>query len=163
MGRKWVMQNGKVRKIGLVTVWLGWLVYWLKELSFLFFRGRGGGVLIDWTKPFQIYSIVPGHCSSEVVENQRDFHSTRYPWYLRRYRTRRVLEEMLHETVGQGRTEGKYDPNLPKKTTTRRDEILPSAPSTVCFVLSSLGINSRCFRRFPASCSNRGVVSLYYV
>lgn len=34
-------------------------------------------------------------------------------------------------------TEGKYDSNLSKQTTTWREEILPSAPSTVCFVLSS--------------------------
>lgn len=44
---------------------------------------------------------------------------------------------MLHENVGQVRTEGKYDSNLSKKTTTRREEILPSAPSTVCFAFSS--------------------------
>lgn len=44
---------------------------------------------------------------------------------------------MLHETVGQVRTEGKYDPNLSKKTTTQREKILPSGPSTVCFVFSS--------------------------
>lgn len=44
---------------------------------------------------------------------------------------------MLHETVGQVRTEGKYDPNLSKETTTQREKILPSGPSTVCFVFSS--------------------------
>ena len=31
----------------------------------------------------------------------------------------------------------KYDPNLSKKTTTQREKILPSGPSTVCFVFSS--------------------------